>query len=79
MRDNTKKSLKSALLFGVGAGGGGGRGEVSNDLLRADSVSYFGPDLRCDAKGEGISDLVISIDILRQVELLLSSVIALIL
>ena len=44
MRDNTKKSLKSALLFGVGAGGGGGRGEVSNDLLRADSVSYFGPD-----------------------------------
>ena len=47
MRDNTKKSLKSALLFGVGAGGG--RGEVSNDLLRADSVSYFGPDseMRC--------------------------------
>ena len=78
MRDNTKKSLKSALLFGVGAGGGG-RGEVSNDLLRADSVSYFGPDLRCDAKGEGISDLVISIDILRQVELFLNSVIALIL
>ena len=76
MRDNTKKSLKSALLFGVG---GGGRGEVSNDLLRADSVSYFGPDLRCDAKGEGISDLVISIDILRQVELFLNSVIALIL
>ena len=49
MRDNTKKSLKSALLFGVGAGGGG-RGEVSNDLLRADSVSYFGPDaeMRCE-------------------------------
>ena len=44
MRDNTKKSLKSALLFGVG--GGGGRGEVSNDLLRADSVSYFGPDAK---------------------------------
>ena len=44
MRDNTKKSLKSALLFGVGGGKGRGRGEVSNDLLRADSLSYFGPD-----------------------------------
>ena len=46
MRDNTKKSLKSALLFGVGAGGGKGRGrgEVSNDLLRADSLSYCGPN-----------------------------------
>ena len=49
MRDNTKKSLKSALLFGVGGGKGRGRGEVSNDLLRADSVSYFVSDaeMRC--------------------------------
>ena len=34
--------------------------KVSNDLLRADSLSYFASDsLMRDAKGEGISNLVI--------------------
>ena len=45
MRDKTtKKSLKSALLFGEGGK------KVSNDFLRADSVSYSARDaeMRCE-------------------------------
>ena len=45
----TRRSLSNLRCFLGLEQEKGGRGEVSNDLLRADSVSYFGPaaEMRC--------------------------------